>query len=287
MHKGFLLIDKPTGITSFDVVRIVKKIFGVKRVGHSGTLDPLATGLLLIAVGEGTKLLEFFIGVDKEYEVVAKFGYRSDTYDADGKIEEIDSSVSKTKNEILKIICENFLGEIQQIPPKYSALKIKGKKAYELARQNQEFELKAREVKISSFEILDFEWPLVRFGVVCSSGTYIRSLINDLGEKLGCGAYVQELRRIQIGQFSVEQALSLEKIKASIQLNNFLVPLEKIVRNFPHLDLTNVELESLKISGQILGKKIDQGFVAAFYENTLVGILEKTKTGVKFRKRIF
>lgn len=215
--KGFLLVDKEKGWTSFDVVAKIRGVLsrGVAKqgkrkrlkVGHAGTLDPLATGLLFIAVGDYTKLLKNFVGLDKEYEVEAEFGFTSDTYDAEGNLQKVDVSFEAGITDIEKIIKDKFVGEIEQIPPKYSALKINGKKAYELARSGKEFEVKSRKVVIKQFDIIDFNWPIVKFRIFCGSGTYVRSLIHDLGQELGCGAYVKGLRRTKVGDFSVEKAL--------------------------------------------------------------------------------
>ena len=213
--EGFLLIDKEKGFTSFDVVRGVRQLCGVKKVGHGGTLDPLATGLLVVAVGRSsTKKLHTLLKSDKEYEVVAAFGYISDSYDADGHLTRVkyDESATFNKKNIEKIISKNFIGEIEQMPPKYSALKVKGRRACDIVRAGGKVELKSRKIRIDSFEIMDFQWPEVRFRVKCGSGTYIRSLIHDLGQSLGCGAYVKELRRTKVGEYVVEDAVKLEEI---------------------------------------------------------------------------
>lgn len=206
----FLLIDKPKGMTSFDVVRKVRQMTGERRVGHGGTLDPLATGLLIVAVGRtATKQLSRFLKSDKEYEVAAKFGYVSDSYDSDGQVTEGDTSVKFIKKQLLSAINESFLGDIEQIPPKYSALKIKGQRACDIMRKGGDVDLKSRKVRIDEFKVIDFNWPVVKFRVKCGSGTYIRSLVHDLGQKLGCGAYVEELRRTKVGDFSVDDAKRL------------------------------------------------------------------------------
>ncbi len=215
--EGFLLIDKEKGWTSFDVVKKIRNLIKEKKVGHAGTLDPLATGLLLVAVGKATKKLQFFVGCDKEYEVLGYFGYISDTYDADGKIEKKSDKKWK-KKEVEKIIKEKFLGEFLQMPPIYSAIKLKGKKAYELARKGKEVKLDFRKVRVDLFEITDFNWPKVSFKISCGSGTYVRSLINDLGEKLGSGGYVEDLRRTKIGDFCVEEAVRVGKVKDEVRV---------------------------------------------------------------------
>lgn len=199
-----LLVDKPKGITSFDVIRRLRNKLGIKKMGHAGTLDPLATGLLIIATGSATKEISKYMNLSKEYEVLVEFGKTSTTYDADGEISQgILCDVSR--DEFEKVL-ENFIGEISQMPPIFSAKKIKGVRAYDLARQGKEVKLEPRIVKIDRIEILEWNWPLVRLRVNCGKGTYIRSLANDIGEKLDCGGYVKELRRTAIGEFRVENA---------------------------------------------------------------------------------
>ncbi len=204
--NGFYFWDKKSGETSFDVVAQVRKLTGVKKVGHTGTLDPLATGLLIVAVGEATKLIEYMMGHEKEYEVLAHFGFRSDSYDADGVVEAVSDSVVSVE-EVERAVAENFLGEILQVPPKFSALKIEGKRAYDLARAGAEFEMKARKIFVKEFEVLSFDWPFVRFRLSVSSGSYVRSLVHDLGVVLGVGAYVKELRRTRVADFGISDGM--------------------------------------------------------------------------------
>lgn len=199
-----LLIDKPSGITSFDVIRRLRNKLGIKKMGHAGTLDPLATGLLIIAVGPATKEISRYMDLPKEYEVLIEFGKNSTTYDADGEISQgVLKDISRTEFEN---ILKNFTGEILQMPPIFSAKKIKGVRAYDLARQGKEVKLEPRKVKIDKIEILNWDWPFVSLRVNCGKGTYIRSLAHDIGERLGCGGYVKELRRTAIGEFKVEDA---------------------------------------------------------------------------------
>ncbi|MBI4235268.1 tRNA pseudouridine(55) synthase TruB [Candidatus Peregrinibacteria bacterium] len=294
MLNGFFLVDKPRGMTSFEVVKELRKRLafskGLKpssiKVGHSGTLDRLATGLLIVGVGEGCKLLEFLIGCDKEYEVLAYFGAVSDTYDEDGKITPLKDLNKKNFDGILKklpkIISENFLGEILQVPPKFSALKVQGRRASDRARAGEEVNLSKREVTIFSFDLLDFTFPTASFRIKCSSGTYVRSLIHDLGQKLSCGAYVKELRRTMIDDFSVQDAVSLDNIDVQK-----IVSLEYVARHFQFLTLNSDEFDLLRDGKILKNKKIEQGcFAMAFYENRLVGVLENADSGVKYRKVI-
>lgn len=204
--EGIILIDKDKGRTSFDVVRDLRRITGQRRIGHGGTLDPLATGLLVVAIGKATKKLNQFLGSDKEYLVRAHFGMVSDSYDADGKIVPYPGAQVCDEVRVREAIEQKFRGEIEQMPPKFSALKVGGKRAYDLARAGKEVKLEPRKVKIYSFELEKWAWPLVDFRVKVGSGTYVRSLVNDLGEMLKCGGYVEELRRTRVGDFDVKDA---------------------------------------------------------------------------------
>jgi tRNA pseudouridine55 synthase len=212
MEGGFILINKPAGITSHDVVDKLREITGVKKIGHSGTLDPFATGLLILGIGrEFTKKLSVFQKKDKEYIATLRLGAESDTFDIEGKIVEKKVEKIPERKEIEEVL-KNFLGEIEQIPPSFSAKKIKGKKLYELARKGIKIKAKPQKVKIYEISILEYKFPHLKIKVNCSSGTYIRSLANDIGKKLGCGAYVEELMRTKIGEFSIENAVELSKL---------------------------------------------------------------------------
>jgi tRNA pseudouridine55 synthase len=206
MIDGILLVDKKKGITSYDVIREIKRKYpkGTK-IGHTGTLDPFATGLLIILIGRpATKLMNKFHKLKKRYVVDAKFGFETDTQDITGRVtSKSDDGIKPTKEDIEQTITKNFLGEITQIPPKYSAKKIKGKKAYELARKGQEFELKAKEIEIYELNILDYSYPDIKMEIQCSTGTYIRTLVRDLARVLGTYATAVDLRRTEIGPFSL------------------------------------------------------------------------------------
>jgi len=211
-QEGFILINKPAGITSHDVVDKLREITRIKKIGHAGTLDPFATGLLILGIGrEFTKKLSIFQKKDKEYIATLRLGAESDTFDKEGKIVEKKVKKIPERKEIEEVL-KNFLGEIEQIPPAFSAKKIKGKKLYELARRGIKVKPKPQKVKIYEISILEYEFPYLKIKVKCSSGTYIRSLANDIGKKLGCGAYIEELIRTKIGEFSVEKAIELSKL---------------------------------------------------------------------------
>ena len=207
--NGILNIDKPQCITSHDVVDAIRKIFPGQKVGHTGTLDPLATGVLPICIGEATKLSENLTSEIKAYSVKMLLGVETDTYDITGRI--VFASVMNKDEIYIKERIKRFIGKQQQMPPKYSAIKVEGKKLYQYARENQDVEIKPREIEIFSIDNIkiDVESKEVAFDVVCSKGTYIRSLVNDIGKKIGCGATMTELRRTRTGNFKIEDSIPL------------------------------------------------------------------------------
>jgi len=209
--NNILFIDKPSGMTSFDVIRELRKKLKIRKMGHAGTLDPLATGLLIIALESATKEISNYMNLPKEYEVLIEFGKTSDSYDADGEIKETGNLKEVARKDFEELL-KDFIGEIDQIPPAFSAKRIKGQRAYDLARKGFKFDLKPNKVRIFSMEILDWKWPTVSLRVKCGKGTYIRSLAHDLGQRLGCGGYVKTLRRTAIGEFSVLGAQKLDNI---------------------------------------------------------------------------
>jgi len=210
MISGFLLVDKPSGPTSHDVIHMLRKITGEKKIGHAGTLDPFASGLLLVGVGEATKLLRHYVGLDKTYESILRLGATSDTQDKTGTITKLETTLRPIpKSEIEKII-KKFIGKQKQLPPMYSAKKIAGRKLYELAREGKEVSRKKADVEIYAIRILSYQFPLLTIQCSVSSGTYIRTLGHDIGTELGCGAYVEELRRTSISNFSVDDATALD-----------------------------------------------------------------------------
>jgi len=214
MDEGFLLIDKPEGITSHDVVDRLRRITGVQRIGHAGTLDPFATGLLVVGVGRGaTKRLSEVMGQDKVYEATAVLGATSDTQDKTGKITDnrLQTTDAPSVTEVGEAMVK-FVGPLKQVPPMYSAKKIRGEKLYELARRGEEVVRQPVDIVIHELVLLSFEPPKLTFRVRCSSGTYVRTLAHDLGTALGVGAYLSALRRTAIGGFRVEDAATLESL---------------------------------------------------------------------------
>lgn len=218
LSGAILLIDKPYGRTSFDVVRRVRSIIRKKyrlsniKVGHAGTLDPLATGLLVLCTGKATRQIELLMGQDKVYTGRGKLGYTTPSYDRETEEEATDVPISGNCDRLMAT-ARNFEGEIGQVPPVYSAVKINGKRAYQLARMGEEPRVKPRLVRIDAFQITSFAPPFFDFRVVCSKGTYIRSLIHDYGQALGCGAYLYDLRREMSGAFSVDMAWKFEELE--------------------------------------------------------------------------
>lgn len=214
MIDGILLIDKEKNITSYDVIRKLKRILPRgQKIGHAGTLDPFATGLLIILLGKATKLMEEILLYKKEYLVKAEFGYSTTTQDPTGeKTNESKGFSPFSIEKIEEVIKKKYIGEIEQTPPSFSAVKINGKKAYELARAGIETKIKSRKVNIYDFTITDYAWPFVSFQIQCSSGTYVRTLINDLGEDFKVFATAVELRRNLIGEYNVEDAFKSEDI---------------------------------------------------------------------------
>ena len=212
---GFLLIDKPFDWTSFDVVRKIRNTIKIKKVGHAGTLDPLATGLLIVCTGKFTKKINEYMAQEKEYTGTITLGAVTPTYDLESEPENF-KSVEEITEEKIKKTTKHFTGEILQTPPIHSAIKQKGKPVYLLARKGIEVVIEPRKITIKEFEITNIEMPVVSFKVVCTTGTYIRSLANDFGEALGCGGYLSELRRTRIGNFKVEDAISMGEFMDSV-----------------------------------------------------------------------
>jgi len=207
-----LLIDKPLEWTSYDVIRKLRKIINIKKIGHAGTLDPLATGLLIVCTGKFTKKINEYMSQEKEYTGTITLGAITPTYDRESEPEN-EKSLDGLTEEMIKEKTKEFTGEILQTPPIHSAIKQNGKPVYLLARKGIDVILEPRKITIKEFEITDIDLPVISFKVVCTTGTYIRSLANDFGMALGCGGYLSELRRTRIGNFKVENAMSMEEFE--------------------------------------------------------------------------
>ena len=242
MYNGVIIVNKEKGFTSHDVVAKLRGILKQKKIGHTGTLDPDATGVLPVCLGHATKLCDMLTDKDKTYETVMLLGSVTDTQDISGQVlKSVDAAAMREKGELIdeKIIevIESFVGDYDQIPPMYSALKVNGKKLYELAREGIEIERKARTVKILSIENVRIEFPRVYMTVSCSKGTYIRTLCHDIGEKLSCGACMEELKRTKVSTFSLEDSLTLAEISLLAanedDVNKRLITVEEIFDKYP------------------------------------------------------
>lgn len=241
--EGILSIDKPTGITSHDVVYRIRRLGGLRRVGHAGTLDPLATGVLLLCLGRATRLVEYLMHLDKEYEATVRLGQTTDTYDSDGSVTR-ERSCAHVTPLLLSGTLSQFQGVIQQKPPMYSAVKQHGQPLYKLARQGLEVERANRTVTVHALQLLGYDSPEVRLRIRCSSGTYIRSLAHDLGESLGCGGHVTALRRTVVGAFSDGGAIPLEALD-SRNLMSHVQGMDLAVAHLPRVDLSEADTTAL------------------------------------------
>ena len=233
------MIRKEKGYTSHDVVAKLRGILHMKKIGHTGTLDPAAEGVLPVALGRGTRLVELLTEKEKTYEAVLRLGVSTDTQDMTGTVLE-EKPVEVTEEEVRTVI-RSFLGEQQQIPPMYSALKVGGKKLYELAREGKTIERKPRPVVFYEIRILDMDLPLVRISVTCSKGTYIRTLCHDIGEKLGCGAAMESLLRTKVGRFTLDDAITLAQTEEAVQegtIESKILGIEEILAEYPRVCCT-------------------------------------------------
>jgi len=239
---GALVINKPKGKTSHDVVDAVRHLAGFRQIGHLGTLDPLATGVLVLLLGRATRLVQFYAGRRKRYTAGFRFGFATDTYDSDGEAQGPDSAPLLDASVLEKFAAER-IGRFEQMPPMFSAKKVGGRPAYELARKKQTVELKPVEVELYEYKLQEIEGSLARFVNECSSGTYIRALAHEMGQKLGCGAHLAEITRTAVGEFSLEQAISLEELAEARKEGKFadcLIKLENLLANFPRINVLPV-----------------------------------------------
>jgi len=285
--NGIINLYKPSGITSFEAVRKVKKISGEKKVGHTGTLDPLASGVLPICIGKATKLVDYIMQGEKNYKVKMKLGETTDTYDKEGKMIS-EAKVLCDLNEITHVIM-SFKGEIMQVPPMYSALKVKGKRLYELARMGIEVERKARKINIYDITIQNIDVPFVTFTVRCSKGTYIRSLCFDIGEKLKCGAVMYELERCASGIFNIDNSVKLEDLTEE-NVSQKILSVDKCLYKYPIVKF-NQKFEKLLINGVALKDKnalvdidCDKIYRVHNCKDDIIGLASLTHNGFKILK---
>src|SRR3990170_27044 len=246
--SGVLVVDKPVGMTSHDVVQAIRNGTGLRRAGHTGTLDPRASGVLVILVGPAVRLSEYVSASDKRYQAIIRLGGSTDTFDAEGQVTLSKDPLTVTEAQFEEAL-KSFIGEIEQTPPPYSAVKVQGRKAYEMARKGEEVDLAPRTITVHHLEVLEWTPPEVVIDVHCSSGTYVRSLANDLGEKLGCGAYLVGLRRTKSGRFSLRDAVPLRKLQESFTAGNwyqYLIPAAEALGDWPAVELNPDEVEGVR-----------------------------------------
>jgi tRNA pseudouridine55 synthase len=237
--EGALLINKPQGRTSHDVVDAVRRILGFRQVGHLGTLDPLATGVLALLLGRATRLAQFYVGRRKRYSCAFRFGFATDTYDADGQPAGPDLAPQISLERLEPLLAE-FTGRFQQMPPAFSAKKIHGRPAHELARKKKAVELKPVEVEVYEFRVTGIEGSVVRCTIECAAGTYIRALAHDLGQRYGAGAHLQEIVRTAVGEFTLDQCVTLEELEAAARagrLAEMVIPLERLLPDLPRINV--------------------------------------------------
>ncbi len=249
--NGIIVINKPKNYTSHDVVAKVKKLLNIKKVGHTGTLDPNATGVLPLLLNSGTKLSKYLIEHDKEYEVTLKLGIRTDTLDGEGKVlekKEVDRKMLENTKQIEKVL-NSFTGKQTQVPPMYSAIKVKGKKLYEYARRGENVEVQPRQIEIYNIELqkVDIKKQEIEFEVQCSKGTYIRTLCEDIATKLGTIGYMKELNRTKVGKFGLEEAITIEKLEEYIENKKYedlnIITMEELLKEKEKIVLNEKNLE--------------------------------------------
>lgn len=261
---GFLNIDKPLRATSHDVVASLRRGLKLKKVGHAGTLDPLATGVLVICLGGATRLSEYVMQSTKRYRARVHLGVTTDTYDAEGQIQQVRDAAHITRDAVQSSL-NSFLGNIQQIPPMYSAIKQSGRKLYDLARSGETIERQPRAVRIDSLEILEWSLPEFVLDVTCSAGTYIRSLAYDLGEALGVGAHLSGLIRLASGSFTVDHAVALDTLLSDENWQHHIIPPRIALSNWPAITLSAEDIRNIRKGHSVSIENIPSGGLAFAY----------------------
>ncbi len=281
--NGIIVINKPKNYTSHDVVSKVKKILKLKKVGHTGTLDPNATGVLPLLLNSGTKLSKYLINHDKEYEVTLKLGIKTDTLDSEGKILEerkVDTAILENTENIKKVL-NSFVGKQEQIPPIYSAIKVNGKKLYEYARSGEKIEVQARQIEIYNIELekVDIEKQEIVFKVECSKGTYIRSLCEDIATRLGTIGYMKELNRTRVGSFGIEDSITLEELEKCENIKLKVLTMEELLKQKEKIILNKKQLE-LFLNGVKLDNDNQDGLYRIYNQDKQfigIGVIQENK----------
>ena len=275
--NGIVIVDKPQGWTSQDVTARLRRVFQTRRIGHGGTLDPMATGVLPVFVGRGTRGVEFFEHAEKAYETVLQLGITTDTEDISGEVlEKRDVHISET--EFTEILSQ-FRGKIMQVPPMYSALKVNGQKLCDLARKGKTVERQPREIEIFELTMLEFNGDTARLRVKCSKGTYIRTLCKDIGEALGCGGCMAELRRVQAGEYTIEEAVPLQTLLDAENPEEFLRPVDSMFRNFPSVTLSDKQEKRCR-NGNSFSVTMESGTYRVYSKQNEFLALSRVEDGV-------
>lgn len=262
--SGVLVVDKPVGMTSHDIVQIIRAGTNIRRAGHTGTLDPRASGVLVVLLGPAVRLSEYVSASDKRYQAIIELGVATNTYDGDGEVTRrsaVDISIEEFETAL-----KGFIGEIEQKPPAYSAIKLQGRKAYDMARNGEEVEIEPRLIKVYNLELLEWDPPEAVVDVYCSSGTYVRSLAHDLGELLGCGANLIGLRRTKSGQFALRDAVALRKLQEAFTAGDwykYVIPAAEALGDWPSIELTNEQVDEVRHGHRITSElEVPEGKLA-------------------------
>lgn len=268
--NGLLIINKPKGYTSHDVVNVLRKKLNTKKVGHTGTLDPIATGVLPILIGAATKISKYLIEHEKTYVSTIELGKKTDTGDSEGNIIQEDTNMKNISKEEIEKVLISFIGKQNQIPPMYSAIKIDGKKLYEYAREGKTVDVKPREIEILDINLIEFNNNQIKFNVRCSKGTYIRTLCEDIAKKLGTIGYMKELQRTSVNQFKIENSISMDDLD-NINAQEKIISIEKVFKDKLEIELNNRKLE-LFLNGVQLTHDLEDGLYRVYNNNNFIGL---------------
>lgn len=289
--SGVLVVDKPTGLTSHDVVQTIRRGTGIRRAGHTGTLDPRASGVLVVLIGPAVRLSEYVSASDKRYQATIRLGNTTPTYDSEGVVSEY-TDIRNISEDTFSTLLEKFTGEIEQVPPPYSAVKVKGRRAYDMARKGEPVELKSRMINVYSLELLEWDPPEVVLDVFCSSGTYVRSLAHDLGTELGVGAYLTGLRRTKSGQFTLRDAIPLRQIQEAFLAGDwyrYLIPASDALGDWPALELDSDLVDKVRHGHRIPAEEGSPSMIRGITEQgDLVALLQFVEEDLEWQpKKVF